>query len=263
MISHSNYLFVLPSSPFSLLRTLSFFSIILGVFFSLKISFHLLIVSLFRGVFSGVLWWFFYSLELSESGEIRINIIKGLKFSFLLFIFSEVFFFFSFFWRYFHFYLRPLRELGMSWPPLSIVMFNFIEIPLLNTLILLGSGISVTCSHFFFFYGNLKLSSIYLFFTFFLGLIFSFFQVLEYSRSFFSFNDSCFGSCFFTLTGFHGMHVLIGSLYLIFVFFRLNFNPPFFSLAPLSFELARWYWHFVDVVWIILYFFVYAYSCSS
>lgn len=262
MISHSNYLFVLPLRSFPLLRSISFFSTIIGVFLSIKLEFTVLALSLAGSLISGILWWNSYSYECSEEGLFNLNLLEGLKFSFLLFISSEVFFFFSFFWGYFHFYLSPLRELGFEWPPYSLLIFDFIEIPLLNTLILLSSGVTVTCSHFFFFNNNSNLSIVYLMSTFFLGSFFSYFQFLEYTNSFFSYNDSCFGSCFFTLTGFHGIHVLIGRLFLLFVFLR---NLRFFSpkgLTSLSFELARWYWHFVDVVWIFLYFFVYVYRCN-
>lgn len=147
------------------------------------------------------------------------NLEAGVKFAFILFILSEVFFFFSFFWAYFHFYLSPVLDLGYSWPPYFILIFNFINIPLLNSLILLSSGVSVTLSHYFLIKGSLWFK-FFLIITFVLGLFFSFFQYLEYRNSFFSISDSSFGTRFFVLTGFHGIHVLVGTFFLIFVFFR-------------------------------------------
>lgn len=261
MISHSNYLFVLPLRSFPLLRSFSFFSFIIGVFLCIKLDFIILFLSVISSSLAGLLWWVCYSYESFERGNFTCNLSDGIKFSFVLFISSEIFFFFSFFWGYFHFFLRPLRDLGFFWPPYGLLMFDFMEIPLLNTLILLRSGVTVTASHFFFFKNNFYLARFYLMGTLILGLFFTYFQYLEYTNSFFSYNDRCFGSCFFTLTGFHGLHVLIGRIFLSFVFLRL-FRFTFCSnYTPLSFELARWYWHFVDVVWIFLYFFLYVYSC--
>lgn len=260
-MTHSNYLFVLPLSSFPILRSLSFFSTVMGIFLCMKIDFIVLFFSVISSSLSGIIWWTCYSHEGFEEGSYSCNLREGLKFSFILFISSEIFFFFSFFWSYFHFYLSPISEIGFRWPPFSLIMFDFIEVPLLNTLILLTSGITVTCSHYYFINSNISLSSIYLLFTFSLGAFFRFFQFLEYSNSFFSYNDRCFGSCFYTLTGFHGIHVIIGRIFLSFVFFRQFISKSSYNSTPLSFELSRWYWHFVDVVWIFLYFFVYVYRC--
>lgn len=261
MMSHTNYLFVLSLNSFPFLGSLSFFSIIMGVFLRFKLDFLVFFFSLFSCFMVGLMWWFCYSLESFEDGRFSLNLEEGLKFSFILFISSEIFFFFSFFWSYFHFFLSPLMELNFNWPPFSVLIFDFLEIPFLNTLLLLRSGVSITASHFFFIKGHFSLSFFYLFITFFLGLIFRYFQFVEYNNSFFSYNDSCFGSCFYTLTGFHGLHVIIGRAYLIFVFLRSYDFFSFVNYNILSFELARWYWHFVDVVWIFLYFFVYVFRC--
>lgn len=261
MISHSNYLFILPLRSFPLLGSIRFFSSIIGIFFCIKSDFLVFGFSLISSIFLGLLWWFSYSRESFDLGVFSYNLAEGVKFSFLLFISSEIFFFFSFFWSYFHFFLRPLIELNFNWPPHSILIFDFLEIPFLNTLLLLSSGITITISHLYFIKGNILLLSLYLIFTFILGFVFRFFQFVEYTNSFFRYNDRCFGCSFFTLTGFHGIHVLIGRFYLVYVF-NLNFN--FFSSLSnsiLSFELSRWYWHFVDVVWIFLYFFIYVYRC--
>lgn len=252
--------------PFVLFRSLPLINSLLGFnfLFSMVLFFkfcesYSMIFSIFLLRFRSILWWFFYSSDFNYGGSSFFNLEIGLKFSILLFISSEVFFFFSFFWGYFHFLLSPVVYLGYSWTPWSLKIFDFVNFPLLNTIILLTSGVTVTLAHRFMVIGNYYLFHSFLFTTFFLGFIFSLFQGVEYYNSFFSIRDSRFGSIFFLLTGFHGIHVIVGSLFLTFCFFRsLNFfckNNNFFS-----FELARWYWHFVDVVWIFLYFFVYFYS---
>lgn len=258
MITHANYLYFLSLNPFPLLASISFFNFIIGCFFFLKARNFFIISSFFFSFAISILWWISFGVEIKDVGSFRNKIFSGIKFSFILFIFSEVFFFFSFFWGYFHFFLSPVMEFNFSWPPLSVIMFKFFDIPLLNTLILLSSGVTVTLSHLFLILNNYKGYFVRLFLTFFLGLIFSFFQYLEYFNSFFSVNDSTFGSSFFLLTGFHGFHVLVGRGYLIYVFLWRFFN--FFNSKLVSFELASWYWHFVDVVWIFLFFFVYILS---
>lgn len=196
-----------------------------------------------------------------ECGLSSPHLETGLKFSFFLFICSEVFLFFSFFWSYFHYFLSPTFNLNHSWPPFTLGIFDFLDIPLLNTFLLLSSGVRVTASHSSLISGNLKYFFSFLILTYILGFVFRFFQYLEYSNSFFRCNDASFGSCFYTLTGFHGIHVLIGRMFLIYVRARI-LTGLYSEFDFVSFELSRWYWHFVDVVWAFLYFFVYVYSCS-
>lgn len=260
MINHGNYVFVLPLRSFPLLCSISFFNIGLGIFFFVKFNFFYLLICLVSSIFSSFIWWIRFSLDLSEIGNRSFCLSYGLKLSFLMFILSEVFFFFSFFWSYFHFFLPPLVDFNFRWPPYSVLIFDFIDIPMLNTFILLISGLRVTISHIFFLEGGLLKSLIFLGFTSILGFLFSYFQLLEYFESFFSWNDGCFGCSFFLLTGFHGLHVVVGRLFLSFCLIRVIFRRRLFNTVPLSFELSSWYWHFVDVIWIFLYFFLYVYS---
>lgn len=129
-------------------------------------------------------------------------------------------------------------------------------VPLLNTIILLTSGISVTWSHHSLLNNNFKQFFFSLFITLILGLYFSILQLYEYLDSSFNISDSSYGSIFFLFTGFHGLHVLIGTIFLFICFFRILFIH--FSLNHhFGFEAAAWYWHFVDIVWLFLYIFIY------
>jgi len=201
-------------------------------------------------------WWRDVIRERFYQGFHSIKIVKEIKFRIILFILSEVFFFISIFWSYLHIYLSPRIELGRLWPPKRVIVFNPYEIPLLNTIILLSSGITVTWSH----YSIIKKNYIdiigSLLITLILGLVFSLFQYKEYIESFFSISDSVYGAVFFISTGFHGLHVLIGIIFLLINYKRI-FNLEFSSFHHLGFELAAWYWHFVDIVWLFLFLLVY------
>ena len=153
-------------------------------------------------------------------------------------------------------YLSPRIEIGALWPPFNIIMFNPYIIPLLNTIILLSLGVFVTWYHYSLIFGSKFTRFVSLLFTILLGVVFSLFQILEYSESSFTISDSVFGSIFFISTGFHGMHVLIGTLFLLVNLIRIRINN-FSSLHHFGFEAAAWYWHFVDVVWLFLYLLVY------
>lgn len=167
-----------------------------------------------------------------------------------------MFFFVSFFWAYFHCSLSPDIFIGQNWPSKGIQRFNPIGIPLLNTLILLSSGIRLTARHHFIIVGNKLKANYYLIITIILGVYFSILQWIEYQEASFSISDSIYGSTFFIATGFHGLHVLIGTIFLFVCFSRLIINH-FSSYHHFGFEAAAWYWHFVDVVWLFLYLFIY------
>lgn len=197
----------------------------------------------------------------TESGEGHHTeaVTKGFRIGFILFICTEIMFFFSFFWGFFHFSLSPAIQVGNVWPPLGIETFSPWKIPLLNTLILLTSGITVTVAHLCILDDDYNNAWQYLAKTIFLGIIFLLLQYWEYNSAGFSISDSAYGSIFFLLTGFHGFHVLVGTIFLLVVFKRLiSYN--LYADDHVSFELASWYWHFVDVVWIFLYTFVYIWS---
>lgn len=204
-------------------------------------------------------WWRDVVRERSYQGYHTIKVVNGLKLGIILFIISEIFFFIRIFWCYFHIFLSPRIEIGGLWPPKNIVIFNPYEIPLLNTVILLSSGVTITWCHYSLL-NRLKMERILrITFTVMLGIIFTIFQYLEYNEARFSISDSVYGSIFFIATGFHGLHVLIGSIFLFVNLVRI-IKGMYSSAHHLGFEIAAWYWHFVDVVWLFLYLLVYYWS---
>nr|YP_009663921.1 cytochrome c oxidase subunit III [Synthesiomyia nudiseta]QCW07954.1 cytochrome c oxidase subunit III [Synthesiomyia nudiseta] len=201
-------------------------------------------------------WWRDVSREGTFQGLHTLAVTLGLRWGMILFILSEVLFFVSFFWAFFHSSLSPSIELGAMWPPMGITPFNPFQIPLLNTVILLTSGITVTWAHHSLMEGNHSQTSQSLFFTVLLGIYFTILQAYEYIEAPFTIADSVYGSTFFMSTGFHGIHVLIGTTFLLICLIRhLNFH--FSKNHHFGFEAAAWYWHFVDIVWLFLYISIY------
>lgn len=201
-------------------------------------------------------WWRDISREGSTQGLHTSIVELGLRWGIILFIISEIFFFVRFFWAFFHNRLSPSVDIGSTWPPYGIQVFNPFQVPLLNTIILISSGISVTWSHHALIEGKFSQVSHGLLLTVLLGIYFSILQILEYYEARFTFADSVYGSTFFIATGFHGLHVLVGTLFLIVSYIR-HLNCEFRVTHHFGFEAAAWYWHFVDVVWLFLYLVIY------
>uniref|UniRef100_UPI0030E1DF83 cytochrome oxidate subunit 3 n=1 Tax=Echinolaelaps fukienensis TaxID=2902762 RepID=UPI0030E1DF83 len=248
---------IVENSPWPVVGSFSgfiFMSSLIFMFHNISLMFFLLCMMILLMVFYQ--WWRDVVREAMLQGCHTSLVKKSLKLGMLLFILSEVFFFISFFWAYFHNMLSPDIEIGMIWPPKGVVIFNPYQIPLLNTIILLSSGFTVTWCHHCILNKDFFMSKISLFMTIILGVYFSFLQGFEYYQSMFCINDSIFGTVFFLMTGFHGIHVLIGTMFLMVNMFRL-FQCHFSNMYHFSFESSAWYWHFVDVVWLFLYIFVY------
>nr|YP_011014867.1 cytochrome c oxidase subunit III [Thabena yunnanensis]WQB38548.1 cytochrome c oxidase subunit III [Thabena yunnanensis] len=199
-----------------------------------------------------ILWWRDVIREATFQGNHTKKVVKGIKMGMILFIVSEIMFFLSFFWSFFHSSLSPSIEIGMNWPPKSIKPFDPMEVPLLNTIILISSGVTITWSHQSLLNNNLKKSYKAIVLTVMLGLYFMILQKWEYKQASFTISDSIYGSTFFVTTGFHGIHVILGSIFLMVCCLRMK-KLHFSNKRHLGFEAASWYWHFVDVVWIMLY----------
>nr|QNV11863.1 cytochrome c oxidase subunit III [Ancistrocerus parietum] len=204
-------------------------------------------------------WWRDVTRESTFQGCHTSYVLKNIRMGMILFIISEIFFFISFFWTYFHSSLAPSIEIGMMWPPKGIKMFNPYDIPLLNSIILISSGITISWSHNSMLINKFKNSFFSLMQTILLGITFSLFQYIEYYQAPFTISDSCFGSIFFLTTGFHGIHVIIGTMFLFICLIRLYLNHFSFK-HHFGFEAAIWYWHFVDIVWLFVYTWIYWWS---
>nr|QBF44134.1 cytochrome c oxidase subunit III [Chaoborus sp. ZK-2019] len=258
MSTHSNHPYHLVDySPWPLTGALGAMTVTSGIIQ----WFHLLDMKLFIignliTLLTMYQWWRDISREGTMQGLHTLTVAYGLRWGMILFIISEVFFFVSFFWAFFHSSLSPTIELGSYWPPMGIYPFNPFQIPLLNTAILLTSGISVTWAHHSLMMGNFTQTTQGLFFTIILGIYFSMLQAYEYMEASFTIADSVYGATFFMATGFHGIHVLIGTTFLLICLIRhLTFH--FSKIHHFGFEAAAWYWHFVDVVWLFLYISIY------
>nr|AML25762.1 cytochrome c oxidase subunit III [Scolytinae sp. BMNH 1274287] len=244
-------------SPWPLTTSFSVFTMLMGTikWFHLYKN-DLMILGLLLTILSSYQWWRDITRESTYQGHHTMKVAKGLQWGMILFIISEIFFFFAFFWAFFHSSLSPTIELGLNWPPKEINPFNPLEIPLLNTLILLTSGLTVTWAHHSLMENNFKQALQGLTLTVLLGIYFSILQGFEYIEAPFSIADSVYGSTFFMTTGLHGLHVIVGSTFLLVCLIRLYKNH-FSSTHHFGFEAAAWYWHFVDVVWLFLYISIY------
>ena len=205
------------------------------------------------------LWWRDVVREGTFEGQHTLVVQRGLRIGFILFILSEVMFFFSFFWAFFNSSLAPGIEIGCIWPPAFIQPFSPWEVPLLNTLILVLSGATITWAHYAMVLGDRNETINGFILTLALGFFFTFFQGVEYFEAPFSISDSVYGATFFLLTGFHGLHVLVGACFISVCFIRY-LSHHFTRKHHLGFEFAAWYWHFVDVVWLFLYLILYCWG---
>nr|YP_007317473.1 cytochrome c oxidase subunit III [Psettodes erumei]ACL79265.1 cytochrome oxidase subunit 3 [Psettodes erumei]BAP58996.1 cytochrome c oxidase subunit III [Psettodes cf. erumei MAC-2104]BBU26260.1 cytochrome c oxidase subunit 3 [Psettodes erumei] len=201
-------------------------------------------------------WWRDVVREGTFQGHHTPPVQKGLRYGMILFITSEVLFFLGFFWAFYHSSLAPTPELGGYWPPSGITALDPFEVPLLNTAVLLASGVTVTWAHHSIMEGKRKQAIQSLALTILLGGYFTFLQGMEYHEASFTIADGVYGATFFVATGFHGLHVLIGSSFLAVCLLR-QIRHHFTSDHHFGFEAAAWYWHFVDVVWLFLYVSIY------
>jgi len=206
-----------------------------------------------------VLLWIHRLLIESLLGYQTRNLQVRLIFAYLLFILSEVMFFFSFFWAYFDSALLPSVEIGLQWPPIGIQTLCIYDIPLLNTIILLRSGLRITWTHDALMHNHFNDAICSLATTIFYGWWFLLCQYNEYYEASFDIRSGIYGRVFFMTTGFHGLHVFLGSMILFYCLITI-LNYYYLFNSHISFELSAWYWHFVDVVWLFLYTFVYSWG---
>ncbi len=221
---------------------------------------HIGIKAFILGLFSVLavmwVWWRDVIHEAFVDKAYSNDTTTCLRYGMALFISSEVMFFVAFFWAFFASSIFPKEAIGFIWPPKTIETVHAFDLPFLMTMILLLSGCTVTWAHHAILEGHKQESVKALMVTVGLGLLFTCFQGYEYYHATFHFKDGIYPSTFYMATGFHGLHVLIGSIFLIVCLFRARagqFSPK----HHFGFEAAAWYWHFVDVVWLFLFMAVY------
>ena len=207
-------------------------------------------------LFTMVGWWADVVRE-GETGDHTPVVRIGLRYGMILFIISEVMFFAAWFWAFFKNALYPMGPLSPIqdgvWPPEGIQTFDPWHLPFINTLILLLSGVAVTWAHHALVHENDRKTVIRgLVVAVILGVCFSFLQAYEYSHAQFGLSDNVYGGVFYMATGFHGFHVIIGTIFLLVCLIRFM-RGQMTQNEHVGFEAAAWYWHFVDVVWLFLF----------
>jgi cytochrome c oxidase subunit 3 len=230
--------------------------------------------------FTAIGWWGDVIKE-SRAGDHTPVVDIGLRYGMILFIASEVMFFVAWFWMFFELAIfhehraawvvptwdEATTQAWANWPPPHVETFDPFHLPLMNTLILLLSGTTVTWAHHALQQGDRKSARLGLILTVLLGMMFTWIQFgVEYPEAGFAFGNTpgpdgattanIYGASFFMATGFHGAHVIIGTIFLAVCLLRLvlgHFTPT----KHFGLEAAAWYWHFVDVVWLFLFTFVY------
>nr|YP_010022490.1 cytochrome c oxidase subunit III [Fer nigripennis]QON98900.1 cytochrome c oxidase subunit III [Fer nigripennis] len=258
LTKHSNHPFHLVDfSPWPLTGAIGAMILVSGLtkWFHL-FNMNLFIMGIMITLITMIQWWRDVIRESTYQGLHTSFVSISMQWGMILFIVSEVLFFLSFFWAFFSSSLSPTIEMGMLWPPAGIEPFNPMQIPLLNTAILLTSGVTVTWAHQSIMNSNYTQTIQSLFLTVFMGMYFTMLQMYEYWEAPFTIADAIYGSTFFIATGFHGMHVIIGTMFLLICTIR-QLKNQLSSSHHFGFEAAAWYWHFVDVVWLFLYISIY------
>ncbi|WP_084698312.1 cytochrome c oxidase subunit 3 [Muricoccus aerilatus] len=264
---HKHPYHLVDPSPWPLLSAFSAGALLFGIVLWAHYNIHWMFgVGLVGTLASATLWWRDVVRESKQPGVHTPIVRIGMRYGMSLFIASEVMFFVAFFWAYFHFALYPEHVAGAEtaiWPPKGIHTFDPLGLPFLNTMILLLSGCTVTWAHHSLIEGDRKGMLQGLAITVVLGLFFTFLQAVEYSEAPFAFSGGgIYPSTFFLATGFHGFHVIVGTLFLLVCLIRA-WGGDFTPKRHFGFEAAAWYWHFVDVVWLFLFICIYLFGAGE
>ena len=269
---------ILPPDVWPLIGAISALTFTSGmVLFMHDMPNHWLVLGLaIAGLIATFFAWFSNVVKEAQTGDHTPVVQLHLRYGMILFIASEVMFFVGWFWAWFDFALfpSPIELVGEAWqnkigqdgwaalmqfPPKGVAVLDPFALPLLNTLILLCSGTTVTWAHHCLIHGDRQGLKTGLWLTILLGLTFTSIQAYEYAQAPFNFGENTYGSAFFMATGFHGFHVIVGTIMLI-VCLRRAYLGHFTARQHFGFEAAAWYWHFVDVVWLFLFVAVYVWG---
>ena len=234
-----------------------------------------ILVAGFTGLVLTMFGWWGDVIKEGRQGDHKPVVDIGLRYGMILFIASEVMFFVAWFWAFFELAIfhehraswyvpawdESVAAAWANWPPPNVEQFDPFHLPLMNTLVLLLSGTTVTWAHHALQQGDRGGAKLGLALTVILGACFTALQVYEYTHAAFAFGDpnggaNLYGATFFMATGFHGFHVVVGTIFLAVCLWRL-LSGGFTPQKHFGFEAAAWYWHFVDVVWLFLFAFVY------
>lgn len=248
---------IVDASPWPITGSVGAFCFTAGIaaYFN-KYDQYLIFIGLFIILATIVQWWRDVTREATFQGKHTAKVESGIRLGIVLFILSEVFFFLAFFWAYFHSALSPSIEIGATWPPVGIQGINPFSVPLLNTVVLLRSGVTITWAHHRILEGIWTDTCNAFLATICLGVYFTLLQGFEYKVARFTIADRVYGSCFYLATGFHGFHVIIGTTFISVIYYR-HIYFHFSKKHHFGFEASAWYWHFVDVVWIFLFISIY------
>jgi heme/copper-type cytochrome/quinol oxidase subunit 3 len=223
------------------------------------LGFTLFSLGLLATIATAALWWRDIVREATYEGHHTRVVQAGLRFGRVLFIVSEIRLFLAFFWAFFNAAFAPAPQIGAVWPPVGIEVINPWVLPLLNTLLLLTSGASLTWSHAALLGGYRLEARTGLVLTLIFATLFTLCQAYEYVHAPFTIADGVYGSSFYRLTGLHGRHVFVGTLFLLVALIRRR-RHHYTVGSQIGYECAAWYWHFVDVVWIFLFLAVYTWG---
>jgi len=259
-------------SPWPAVGAVSAFVLAIGaiVFFRTRMAGDgnpwIMIIGFVGVLYTMYAWWTDVIRESQEGDHTRVVQISH-RYGMMLFIASEVMFFVAWFWAYFDGFFRHadpaqfarLAATGTAWPPTGVELFNPWHFPLFNTLTLLCSGTTVTWAHHALLQNDREGLRWGLVLTILLGMMFTCVQAIEYSHAGFAYAGNIYGATFFMATGFHGFHVIVGTIFLIVCLIRVQMGQ-FTPTKHLGFEFAAWYWHFVDVVWLFLFASIYVWG---
>jgi len=248
-------------SPWPLLISISLFCLVIGAVLHMHGYPYPFVGATFRlGIINTGFTMYFWLTDVTSEGTLNGDhtkeVVKSLLIGFLLFLVSELFVFVSVFWAFFHSSLVAAVDIGGIWPPLAIIALDPYAIPLLNTVILLSSGSTVTMGHHAILKRDRRYSIWGLLITIVLAIIFTGLQYYEYINAPFTIADSVYGSSFYCSTGLHGLHVIVGTGMLLTSLIRL-INYHFTDSHHQGLESGILYWHFVDIVWLFLFIAVY------
>lgn len=254
---------ILSPSIWPFLGSVSAFFMLFGAVMWMHESGPWLFLMGFVGVLYVMFCWWGETIAENQAGDHTPVVRIGLRYGFILFIMSEVMFFAAWFWSFFKHAIYPMGEVegigyaAAQWPPAGIETFDPWHLPLINTLILLCSGCAATWAHHALVHeDNRDDIKTGLWIAVLLGVVFTIFQAYEYSHAAFGFSGSIYAANFYMATGFHGFHVIIGTIFLAICLMRV-YRGHFTPEQHVGFEAAAWYWHFVDVVWLFLFAAVY------